>query len=262
MLVSKLLVRRPAVTSTWKGADTFLRTLSAKNPIDPNADVLKSNPYFGKYADKIKEMKKSCPEELNKRLVSLLEKTKVKATEPQQIQTKVKKLEDIMYIDLIQGKSASDVKTIWENFHHGEHKFATSVPLKVFKKLQEQGASFPTFLFPLPRARGFEYILSQFSGSEIHFSPLINYQMFKENAPECLAVTHFTEMADATELVLVLGEFNSDVLDATESLCLYHQLQRYYGEDDPRRLRLIEQFTHSPLSFLHMDLIAELEALR
>lgn len=33
------------------------------------------------------------------------------------------------------------------------------------------------FVFPLPRDRGYEFILCQFSGHEAHFTPLINYQV-------------------------------------------------------------------------------------
>jgi hypothetical protein len=33
------------------------------------------------------------------------------------------------------------------------------------------------FVFPLPRDKGYEFILCQFSGHEAHFTPLINYQV-------------------------------------------------------------------------------------
>lgn len=33
------------------------------------------------------------------------------------------------------------------------------------------------FLFPLPRDQGYEFIYAQFAANEIHFTPLINYQV-------------------------------------------------------------------------------------
>ena len=35
------------------------------------------------------------------------------------------------------------------------------------------------FLFPLPRANGYEFVMMQFSGNEAHFTTLINYQAFQ-----------------------------------------------------------------------------------
>lgn len=33
------------------------------------------------------------------------------------------------------------------------------------------------FIFPLPRGQGYEFILSQFTENEIHYTPLISYQV-------------------------------------------------------------------------------------
>lgn len=49
--------------------------------------------------------------------------------------------------------------------------------------------------------------------------------------------------------------------NGTEAQCLANQLQLYYGQDNAKRLKLLERFTYTPQEFKHMDLIAELECL-
>lgn len=51
------------------------------------------------------------------------------------------------------------------------------------------------------------------------------------------------------------------IQNGTEAQCLAYQLQLYYGQDNAKRLKLLERFTHTPQEFKHMDLIAELECV-
>lgn len=77
----------------------------------------------------------------------------------------------------------------------------------------------------------------QFAGNEVHFTPLISYQVeiqikfgtfliialnlkymyffqqtHKENAPDCLAITYYTELLDDKNLVLLRGEFDKNII--------------------------------------------------
>ena len=49
-------------------------------------------------------------------------------------------------------------------------------------------------------------------GNEAHFTSLINYQAFHENAPECLTMIHYVDLAETKGVVLMVGEYNNDVL--------------------------------------------------
>lgn len=57
------------------------------------------------------------------------------------------------------------------------------------------------------------------------------------------------------------GEFNKDVIDAKEAQCLANQLQMYYGQDNKKKLALLETFTNKSDEFKHIDLISDLENL-
>ena len=67
------------------------------------------------------------------------------------------------------------------------------------------------FLLPLPRKSGYEFFVVQFEGDEAHFTTLINFQAHSENAPECLTLVHYTDLADKG-IVLMVGEFDSNII--------------------------------------------------
>merc|ERR1712200_102206 len=75
----------------------------------------------------------------------------------------------------------------------GENKICAVIPTETFNTMQQRWKEFNTFLFPVPRKNGYEFVMVQFMGNEAHFTTLINYQAHKENAPECLNMIHYTE---------------------------------------------------------------------
>lgn len=72
---------------------------------------------------------------------------------------------------------------------------------------------------------------------------------------------HYTDLKDSKGIVLMKGEYDKNVIDAKEAQCLANQLQLYYTQDDPNKIRLLEIFTNKPDEFKHMDLIKEIENL-
>ncbi|XP_034251271.1 ATP synthase mitochondrial F1 complex assembly factor 1-like isoform X2 [Thrips palmi] len=233
---------------------------------------LKTNPYFDKYSQKISQLEKSTPEELSQRITAIRRKAKSfnsrqgesQATSSNETSpfSKKKSLDDIVKLDLLKKKSPQEITDIWlQHFASAKDSISVVISAKVYSLILDTKSNHPTFLLPLPRQHGYEYFVSQSCGNEFHFTPLINYQTFKENAPECLALTHFTELANDKDIVLMQGEFNDDVLNISEAMCLTNQIHRYYGENDIKRQNLLARFSNSPEEFRHMDLIVELERL-
>lgn len=243
-------------------------------------EELKSNPYYEKYAKKIAGLQQTSPEEFLSRLEAFEDKTKKNkhvskhdgsytplagkpgiAKPSLQAYTKPKVLNDIMKVELIEDKSVEDIKTIWHEYHKTKDVICATIPSDVYNVIKNRAVKYPIFLLPLPRKQGFEFILVQFSENEVHFTPLISYQAHNENAPECLTIAYYVDLKDDKGIVLMRGEFNSDVLNIMEAQCLANELQLYYGEEDEKRTNLLEIFTNHPDSFKHMDLIANLQSL-
>lgn len=263
--------------SSLRLGDRYIMTTPAQKAKEA-VDALKGNPYFDKYAKKIAALQKTSPEELLSRLEAFEkeqeESEKVKKEEARAFSTpaapkpghasgltKPKLLSDIMKTELLEDKTTEEIRKIWEDYHKSKNVIAATIPSDIYKKICQRSHEHPTFLLALPRSEGYEFIVSQFSSNEIHFTPLISYQTHKENAPECLTITHYTDLQNEKNVVLMKGEFNKDILNVTEAQCLANQIQLYYGQDDQKRLQIMDRFTNKPLEFKHMDLIAELECL-
>lgn len=68
-------------------------------------------------------------------------------------------------------------------------------------------------------------------------------------------------MSEKHGIVLMRGEYDTNVINAQEAQCLANQLQLYYAQHNESKLELLKQFTREPDSFKHMDVIKELENL-
>lgn len=246
--------------------------------MDKALENLKTNPYYEKYAARIADLQKTSPEEFMQR-VELQQQSKEEEKKkkfasvdtrqfssvlnPKQALEEVsdaneKKLSDIFKIELVKDKDAKEIQQIWEEYHKSKEVISATIPKDTYCSLQQQMQQCPTFLFPLPRSQGYEFIMCQSHGHTVHFTPLLAYQVHKENAPECLTIVHYTELADKG-LILMRGEFDKNVLDGQEAQCLANQFQMYYSGKDSTKLQLLNTFTKNPDTFKHMDLIAQLE---
>ncbi|XP_053605496.1 ATP synthase mitochondrial F1 complex assembly factor 1 [Plodia interpunctella] len=239
---------------------------------------LQKNPYFDKYADRIAALQKTSPEEFLQRVEQQQkikkeeQKRKFASVDTRQFSSVLnpkspiqstsspeqKKLSDIFKIDLVVDKEASEIQTIWEEYHKNKEVISATVPQRVYVTLQQHMVQYPTFLFPLPRSQGYEFIMCQNHGHTVHFTPLLAYQVHKENAPECLTMVHYTELENKG-IVLMRGEYDKNVLNGQEAQCLANQFQMYYSGHEEKKLKLLQNFTQNPETFKHMNLISQLE---
>ncbi|GJQ68979.1 hypothetical protein Trydic_g6161 [Trypoxylus dichotomus] len=240
---------------------------------DKVLEELQNNPYFEKYADKIAKLQQTSPEELLSRFED--HKSNLKPVQPSQerqysslLQPKKKlatvvepsdeALDKIMKMDLIKDKQPEEIKRIWEEYHIQKDIIGAVIPSKEFDVIMEQSRKFPIFIFPLPRSQGYEFIMSEFKRNTVHFTPLICYQVHKENAPECLTLKHYIEYKDKG-IVLMRGEFDKNVINVKEAQCLANQLQLFYNNRDAEKTKLLNQFNLKPDEFKHVDLIKQIE---
>ncbi|GAB6031644.1 hypothetical protein CHUAL_009404 [Chamberlinius hualienensis] len=255
---------------------SFFRLASSSASKD-EMDQLKVNPFFNKYADKIAAAQKDSPEEFLAKVDSYFQiktpsssqtsgrgfsPTGKAKTDDAVSYLKTKKLDSVLKVDAVKDMSADDIGQIWKLHHQKQYKIAAVMPANIYELIFERSKLFPTFLYPLPRDQGYEFIVAQFEGHECHFTSLVNYQAFKENAPECLAIIHYPEFQKDKGIVLMHGEYNTDVLNGTDACFLANQLQLYYASaEDSRKYKLLSEFTNDPTKFKHMDLVSELANL-
>lgn len=234
-------------------------------------EELQANPYFDKYAEKIAKLQKTNPEEFLSRIEA--KSAKDKPAQPKDFSLpgaakpavssplRQKELEKIMKVDLLADKTPEEIALIWNEHFASKDAVAAVIPLDTYKVMEERFKEFNTFLFPLPRDMGYEFVVVQFLGHEAHFSTLINYQAHKENAPECLSMVHYTELAETKGIILMVGEFDKDVISSGEARSLVVQAIQYYGvaKGEEKKLGHLKRFTYQTEEFNHLDLILELE---
>lgn len=252
--------------------------MTSRVKLEKALENLEKNPFFNKYADKIAKFQQTSPEEFLQRVESQEKKLQRKrekqgeerkfyqseakpqldeGNQPRQVQ-----LDTIMKVDMIRDKTKDEIINIWKDYHKDKDYISGILTPEQFDKMFERGKKYSTFLLPLPRKEGYEFIVIQFYGLEIHMTPLLWYQAHKENAPECLTMVHYTEFKDDKGIVLMRGEFDDKCINVQEAQCLANELQLYYCTDNAKRLQLLETFTNRPDEFKHMDLIAQLETIQ
>jgi len=250
-------------------------------------EELQKNPYFDKYAEKIAQLQKKNPEEFLARIEAKTSKdaaaNKTKEFSlPGQAKTKLdaststasgtssgnpvgqpkrKSLNSLVKIDLLNEKSAKEIEEIWCKHFSSKDAVAAVIPTQTYQVMQDRFKEFNTFLFPLPRDQGYEFFVVQFLNDEAHFTSLINYQAHKENAPECLSMVHYTEMSSDKGIVLMMGEYDKDVLSLSEARSLIVQTIQYDGvaNQSDKKFGHLFRFTYETDDFNHLDLIQELE---
>ena len=170
---------------------------------------LQKNPFFDKYAEKIAKLQKYAEADIveiifwqklnfRKNPEEFLARMEATAAKPQPGQAKdfslpgaakqrlegreegpakQKSLDSIVKLELLNQKTGPEIEEIW--CQHFSHKDCVSavIPATTYSTMQERFAQFNTFLFPLPRDQGYEFIVVQFLGHEAHFTTLINYQV-------------------------------------------------------------------------------------
>lgn len=232
---------------------------------------LQKNPYFDKYAGKIKALQQNNKEEYLSRLQAQMEsKVKKPPVMNAEIQEKEyptprkagefhrRELKEIMNLDLLKGKSAEEIAEIWKEYYRNkEDVIFGHLPKKDYSNFAASCRLYPTFIIPLPRGDGYEFFMTQFFQDEFHLTPLILYQKYKEESPESLRITYFSELPQ--DLVLFLGEYDKKMISSIEAQCLLNALQLFYSNSE--RLNIVKTFNECPESFDYNVLLREINSL-
>ena len=256
------------------GTNLFFSTSSIREKENDLEDELKKNPYYEKYSKKIDTVRESATTEYLKRLSvdgkigsnknnmminsSGEPGTNIDVCKHNLLMSPEKKLEKIVDINSLMEKTTEEISCLWNEKH--KNAVTAIIPSDIWDTLSSRFLEHNTFLLPLPRNQGYEYFVVQFEGKEAHFTSLCNYQVYGENSPECLNLVYYTEILEDKDIVLMLGQYDTNALTYGEASCLSVQLFLYYGvNSEPKKLAHLERFSYNTEEFSHFDLIAELE---
>ncbi|CAF0790115.1 unnamed protein product [Brachionus calyciflorus] len=242
---------------------------STENPDKKDEmDQFKSNPYFAKYEAKLKalynenpqaflsNLKNSTPEKIGDGPMAEILNSKM-----EQALVKKKNLDSIMKTEMLADLPPEEIKNIWSTYMKERQRLSDMLTLNEYQKMRERSTKFNTFLFPMPREQGYEFILSQWSGNECHFTPLINFQAHGENAPGTMKAIYYDDLKETKNIVLEMVEIDTKNLKMEEARLLMHIMKSYYlkCEENDEKYHLMNNFTNKPTEFKHMDLVKQFE---
>lgn len=117
------------------------------------------------------------------------------------------------------------------------------------------------FIVPMPRETGIEFFVMQFSFHQCHFTSLLEYKAKQSEARPFFTITHFPELAETKDIVLMRGEISDEprMIDAQNAQFLAFTLQQFYATGDKTKLNMVETFHKSPQDFDYEALIKEVE---
>ncbi|KAM4642265.1 ATP synthase mitochondrial F1 complex assembly factor 1 [Discoglossus pictus] len=237
---------------------------------------LEENPHYEKYREKIQALRSSNPAAFNARLErrSEVRKQPVGFSKQEEFAktfekkhtgsikegfTKEKTLNSILNLELVKDKNTEDIKQIWTEYFSTRDTIYAVIPGETFRLIWTRAQRCPSFLYALPRQEGYELFVGQWSGTELHFTSLINIQTAGDSAPSQLILYHYTELQEEKGIVLMTSEHDTTFLNVQEAQCLANQVPLFYASDKAETFGLVETFNHRPSEFKYMNVVASLE---
>ncbi|XP_019474338.1 ATP synthase mitochondrial F1 complex assembly factor 1 isoform X2 [Meleagris gallopavo] len=152
--------------------------------------------------------------------------------------TRYKTLDSILNVEMVKEKSAEEIKQIWNQYFSAKDTVYAVIPAEKFDLIWKRAQKCPSFLYALPRKEGYEFFVGQWSGTELHFTSLINIQLPRD-------------VMDTPSLATFKV--------VPEAQCLANQVQLFYATDCSETYELVETFNHRSSEFKYMSVIAKLE---
>ncbi|XP_039339776.1 ATP synthase mitochondrial F1 complex assembly factor 1 isoform X1 [Mauremys reevesii] len=251
-----------------------------RGPAGGGEPGLEGNPFYGRYRDKIQALRRSNPGVFESRMEKRSEVKKQPVGHSKQMEfikymeekaealgtkaskegfTKDKTLDSILNVEMVKEKTPEEIKQIWKQYFSAKDTVYAVIPAETFDLIWKRSQNCPSFLCALPRKEGYEFFVGLWSGTELHFTALINIQTRGETAASQLILYHYRELQKEKGIVLMTAEMDSSFLNVPAAQCLANQVQLFYATDHPETYGLVETFNHRPNEFKYMAVIAELE---
>ncbi|XP_032103380.1 ATP synthase mitochondrial F1 complex assembly factor 1 isoform X2 [Sapajus apella] len=220
---------------------------------------LQANPFYDRYRDKIQQLRRSDPAAFESRLEKRSEFLKQPVGHSRQgdfIKCVEQKTDALGKQPVSRGFTKDK---IWQQYFAAKDTVYAVIPEEKFDLIWNRAQSCPTFLCALPRREGYEFFVGQWTGTELHFTALINIQTRGEAAASQLILYHYPELKEEKGIVLMTAEMDSTFLNVAEAQCIANQVQLFYATDRKETYGLVETFNLRPNEFKYMSVIAELE---
>eukprot|EP00049_Salpingoeca_infusionum_P006427 m.106804 g.106804 ORF g.106804 m.106804 type:complete len:336 (+) comp13309_c0_seq5:71-1078(+) len=181
---------------------------------------------------------------------------------PSQLPSYVPALNTIIQVNKVAKLSADEIQQVWTQHLVENNRIAACIPTDIYHALHRRGQACPYFIYVLPRGDGYQLYFGQHSGNLMAFTSLAQYQLHGNDAPPELTLYYYTEYQDLKDIVLMLGEPDTDALTPPEAQLLVHQVQYYYNNQrDDSKFDIVKRFNSGDKSFDFQDVVTEFKQL-
>mmetsp|Transcript_26650 Transcript_26650/g.37555 ORF Transcript_26650/g.37555 Transcript_26650/m.37555 type:complete len:215 (+) Transcript_26650:114-758(+) len=167
-----------------------------------------------------------------------------------------RKLEEIVKLDLLEGKTAEEVTEIWKSYHDTkENVHGFVVEGKEGKSILSRAAQCPFFIQPIFREDGFFMLVSQFQKPN-HFlmAYLEDYKMDPSAANPLLTFSVFDDLSEKLDISLVRCDIINKGIQEEEGAKVTEHLVDLYRNDD--EFTAVHAFNKAPHTFDYDDHIS------
>jgi len=169
-------------------------------------------------------------------------------------------LDKIVKLELLEKENTETVRKIWTEYHADKDCITAIIPAPVYGTLYQNSLKYPMFVVPLPRDEGVEFFLLQFNYHQAMFTSLLEFKTKGEEARPYLTITHFPELIETKDIVLMKGEITDvKVLATANAQYLAFALQQFYVTGGDSKRQLLETFHTKPQEFDYNQVIKEME---
>ncbi|KAI8342065.1 ATP11 protein-domain-containing protein [Chlamydoabsidia padenii] len=170
-------------------------------------------------------------------------------------------LDKIVKLELFEKEDTKTIEKIWTQYHADKDCITAVIPRKVYDTLYQRSQAYPMFIVPMPRESGIEFFVMQFNFHQCHFTSLLEYKAKQSEARPFFTITHFPELADTKDIVLMRGEISDEprMIDTQNAQFLAFALQQFYATGGKTKFDMVETFHKSPQDFDYEALIKEVE---
>ena len=183
----------------------------------------------------------------------------------------VKTLSSYIDVPKIMQLPEADIERIWRLRHAADaQSLCAVIPQTTYYRIQSTAKRHPQFILPLPRKdQGAEIHYLQWTfptptTATVLFTHLAEFKLRGEFSQPHTTVTHHLDLVDRKGLVLLQGNVvEGRGITVTEGKWLLMCLQKFYGghPEQPRRQKLLEQFSHGDHDFRVEELLEEAEKI-
>lgn len=176
-------------------------------------------------------------------------------------------LSSIVKIEKLVGETPETISELWNTYHAFKNCLSAVVPGETYRSLIQKFREFPQFLVPLPRGvSGHEFYFMQAHFHQVYFTSLGDYKNYGSQARPHLILTHYPELLNSKNIVLMRGELGSYEgaqvpLSIEEAKLLVIRLQQFYLTGSPAKKTLVQIFNTHPHEFDHLSLLEEADKL-